>query len=66
MGDAPKKGPWHTYHAGWLALYGGVSLILLIAIAGTWASGGAAIPGLIGLFFFLMTGRQIQLMGQRG
>jgi hypothetical protein len=65
MGDTPKKGAWHAYHPGYLALYSGVSLVLLIAIAGTWASGGAAIPGLIGLFFFVMTGRQLQLMSER-
>lgn|GEM_PF-3416211 len=65
MNDKPKTGPWHVYHPGWLALYGGVSLIVLLGIWATWSSGGVAIPGLIGIFFFVMTGRQLSLMNER-
>ena len=60
----PKTGPWHKFHPGWLALYGIVSLVLLIAILCTWGGGGVAFPGLIGVLFFTMTGRQLYLMVQ--
>lgn len=59
-----KSGPWWVFHPGWLLLYGVISLILLIAIFSTWSSGGFAIPGLIGILFFVMTGRQIWLASQ--
>lgn len=63
-GTAKKSGPWWVFHPGWLLLYGFFSLVILLGILGTFASGGFAIPGLLGLLFFTMTGRQIWLASQ--
>ena len=49
---------------GWLLLYGVTSLFILLAILGTFSSGGFAIPGLFGILVFTMTGRQIWLASQ--
>lgn len=63
--SAPKRGPWNEYKPGWLALYGVVSLITMLFIWATWSSGGVAFPGLLGLFFFTITGRQLYLARKR-
>lgn len=60
-----KQGPWYVYKAGWLALYAIAAAIVLLALITTWASGGIAIPGLLGVLFFVMIWRQLQLKGQR-
>jgi hypothetical protein len=60
----PKSGPWWIFHPGWLILYGLVSLILVLGMWSVFSSGGWAIPGLIGILFLTMTGRQIWLAAQ--
>jgi hypothetical protein len=71
--STPRKTAWNTYYPWALALYLIVSVSLLILIVVSWLpapelSGVPAspplIPGLLGLFFFFMAGRQIYLRGE--
>lgn len=68
-----RKTAWNTYYPWALALYLIVSVFLLILIVVSWLpapelSGVPAspplIPGLLGLLFFVMAGRQIYLRGE--
>jgi hypothetical protein len=61
----PKRGAWHVYHPGYLALYGIVSVFLILFIILMWSVGGAVLPGLVGIFFFVMAGRQLHLKGEQ-
>lgn len=75
--DVPKRrGAWNTYHPWALALYGVMSVILLIVIVVSWMpspeipgvppseQSAPLIPGLLGILFFVMAGRQFHLRGQ--
>ncbi|KQM82418.1 hypothetical protein [Agromyces sp. Leaf222] len=59
-----KRGAWHVYRPGYLALYGIPSAMIILWILLNWGYGVAVIPGLLGILFFVMTGRQLYLKGQ--
>jgi hypothetical protein len=71
-----RKTAWNTYYPWALALYVIVSIVLLIIIVVSWIPAPEIpgvpaseqsfplVPGLIGVFFFIMAGRQIYLRGE--
>lgn len=73
MTDSKRKGAWSTYYPWALALYGIVSAVLLLIIIVSWMpspeipdvpaseQSPPLIPGLLGIFFFVMTFRQLYL-----
>ena len=73
----PARGTgWNTYKPGLLALFGTISGLLLVIIVISWippaelegvppeTQAGPMVPGLLGVFFFIMAGRQFYLRGQ--
>lgn len=73
---AKRKNAWNTYYPWALGLYGVISVILLLVIAASWMPSPAIpgvppsersaplIPGMLGILFFTMAGRQLYLRGQ--
>lgn len=71
-----RKTAWNTYYPWALSLYLIVSIVLIIIIGASWIPAPEIpgvpaseqsfplIPGLLGLFFFVMAGRQIYLRGE--
>lgn len=74
--DSSRKTAWNTYYPWALALYGVLSVILLVIIVVSWMPApeipgvppsewdGPIVPGGLGILFFLMAGRQLYLRGQ--
>lgn len=72
-GKPARKEAWTTYYPWALALYGSVSVILLIIIVASWIPSPEipgvpaskqsfpVFPGLLGILCFVMTGRQLYL-----
>jgi hypothetical protein len=61
----PKRGAWHVYHPGYLALSSTLSIFLLLFIIIMWSVGVIVVPGLLGILFLVITGRQLHLKGEQ-
>jgi hypothetical protein len=70
------KTAWNTYYPWALALFTTVSVMIAIIIVASWipaqgdpgvptsARSGSVVPGLAGILFFVMAGRQMYLRSQ--
>jgi hypothetical protein len=75
-GSPERKSVWNTYYPWALALYGTISVILLVIILVSWIPGAEipgvppseqsvpVIPGLLGILFFVLAGRQLYLRSE--
>ena len=71
-----RKTGWNTYYPWLLAIWGTISVILLVIIVISWMpapeipgvppseQSGPVIPGLLGILFFVLAGRQLYLRGE--
>ena len=66
MSKDRSQGLWHVYHAGWCALYVVMSIALLLFLLLMWSTGQVAFPGLLGILFVVMAGRQLWLRANGG
>ena len=66
MSKDRSQGLWHVYHPGWCALYVVMSIALLLFLLLMWSTGQVAFPGLLGILFVVMAGRQLWLRANGG